>query len=133
MLSSPSAAGRLLIAASLLAFALTACGRRGPLEPPPNPAAVAAQKQRDEQRRERQRGARTEQAPAVEGATAVETKIPPLAQTSRVEGENPPPDDDEDDNNGLPSIIPAPAPKPNTARKRGYVIPKEPFILDPLL
>jgi predicted small lipoprotein YifL len=128
MLSSPSAAGRLLIAASLLAFALTACGRRGPLEPPPDPAAVAAQKQRDE-RRQRQSGARADQA-APQGATAVETRIPPAAQTSRVEGEPPAP---EDDDNELPSMMPSIAPKPSTGRKRGFVIPKEPFILDPLL
>jgi predicted small lipoprotein YifL len=128
MLSSHSAAGRLLIAASLLAFALTACGRRGPLEPPPDPAAVAAQKQRDE-RRQRQSGARADQL-APEGATAVETKIPPAVETSRVEGEPPAP---EDDDNELPSMMPSIAPKPSTGRKRGFVIPKEPFILDPLL
>src|SRR3954471_2436763 len=97
MLSSPSASGRLLIAASLLVFALTACGRRGPLEPPPDPAAIAAQKQREE-RRQRQSGARADQAPP-QGATAVETRTPPAAQTSRVEGEPPAP---EDDDNELP-------------------------------
>lgn len=123
--------GRALLAASLLAFALTACGRRGPLEPPPDPAAVAAQKQRDERRQRQQSGARADQL-APEGATAVETKIPPAVETSRVEGEPPAP---EDDDNELPSMFPTatPAPKPSTGRKRGFVIPKEPFILDPLL
>jgi predicted small lipoprotein YifL len=128
MIASFSASSRLLVAAGLIAFVLAACGRRGPLEPPPDPAALAAQKQRDE-RRQRQSGARADQG-APGGATAVETRIPPAAQTSRVEGEPPAP---EDDDNELPSMMPSIAPKPSTGRKRGFVIPKEPFILDPLL
>src|SRR5438309_1448100 len=67
MLSSPSTPGRIVLAASLIALALTACGRRGPLEAPPDPAAVAAQKQ-SEQRRQAQRAARANEAPPVEGA-----------------------------------------------------------------
>ena len=132
MIAPALASGRLLLAAGLVALALTACGRRGALEPPPDPAAVAAQKQREEQRRQRQSGARPGAASAG-GVTVGQTELQPLGQTSRLEGDNPPPEDDND----LPSILPSPAPSPATSagggRKRGYVIPKEPFILDPLL
>jgi hypothetical protein len=40
-------------------------------------------------------------------------------------------DDDEDDGNLLPSVVPTPTRARNP--RRGYTIPQEPFILDPLL
>jgi len=70
-----------LVAAGLL-LVLSACGRRGALEAPPDPAAAKQ------------------------------------AEASRPEGQG-----------TLPSPLGTPREKP----QRGYVIPKEPFILDPLL
>jgi hypothetical protein len=41
---------------------------------------------------------------------------------------------DEDEADELPSnIAPTPIPTPTGSRKRGVLIPREPFILDPLL
>lgn len=142
-----SSVSRTLLIASLLGLAVSACGRRGALEPPPDPAAVAAQKQREEQRRRQPAGARggsssqlnpqdnggpqrgrasTALAPDVgAGATAIEGQTNPPGAASVAED----PDDDEEAVN----VLPSPVPRPNTSRKRGYVIPKEPFILDPLL
>ncbi len=84
MSSRPFLARGPLIAAGLV-LALAACGRRGALEPPPDPAAAQAEK----------------------------------TEASRPEA---------------PGTLPSPV---GTARQsskaRGYVIPKEPFILDPLL
>jgi predicted small lipoprotein YifL len=126
MILSVRGAGRALLTASLVVLALAACGRRGPLEVPPDPAAAAAQRQRDEIRRQRQGG-----APAG-GAVAGLTEIPPIAQARRSEGSPPVPEEDEIDE--LPSsIAPTPIPTPSAARRRGTVVPKEPFILDPLL
>lgn len=77
---------RLFLSFLLLTVSLSACGRRGPLEPP-NTAAV------------------------------------PTNQGSQVET------GDDDD---IKASIPSPA---GAAKKklRAYVIPKDPFILDPLL
>jgi predicted small lipoprotein YifL len=121
---------RTLAAASLIALALAACGRRGPLEAPPDASAAATQRQREEVRSQRQSG------PAsgpTGGAVAGQTEIPPIAQARRSEATPPVPDEDDEDE--LPSNIaptPIPTAKPG-GRKRGVVVPKEPFILDPLL
>jgi predicted small lipoprotein YifL len=112
------ASGRALLTASLLVLALTACGRRGPLEAPLDPATAAQQRQREEIRRQRQGG-----APGTPAGGAV---------AQRSEGTSPTPD--EDDVDELPSnIAPTPIPTPTGGRKRGVLIPKTPFILDPLL
>jgi len=78
-------AGRLLILAGVLALALAACGRRGQLEPPPDPSAPRA----------------TASAAA---------------------------DDDAPE-----SLVPSASPTPPRRARQGYTIPKEPFVLDPLL
>jgi predicted small lipoprotein YifL len=122
MIPSVSASGRALVMASLLVLAVTACGRRGPLEPPPDPAAAAVQRQREEIRRQRQGAIPTG------GAVAGQTEIPPIATARRSEATPPTPDEDEADE--LPSSI---APTPSSSRKRGITIPKDPFTLDPLL
>jgi predicted small lipoprotein YifL len=117
--------------ASLIALALAACGRRGPLEAPPDPAAAATQRQREEVRRQRQGG------PAVANPTgaavAGQTELPAAAVARRSEATPPVPDEDDEDE--LPSnIAPTPIPTPQSGgRKRGILIPKDPFILDPLL
>ncbi|WP_445505272.1 LPS translocon maturation chaperone LptM [Microvirga sp. G4-2] len=71
---------RIALVAGALVLGLSACGRRGALEPPPDGSAPEAQ----------------------QGAADQAT---------------------------LPSPVGTPRSKPN----RGYTIPKEPFILDPLL
>lgn len=88
---------RVLCLAGLMALALAACGRRGALEPPPDPSVPQAQGQ------------------TAGTATAA--------------------DDDETDGLNTPgSTLPSPVGTPRrTGAARGYTIPKEPFILDPLL
>ncbi|HEX8166683.1 MAG TPA: lipoprotein [Beijerinckiaceae bacterium] len=122
---------RALAAASLVVLALAACGRRGPLEAPPDAAAAAAQRQREEVRLQRQGGSAA--ATPTGAAVAGQTEIPAVAQARRSEGT--PPEPDEDDADELPSnIAPTPIPTPQSGgRKRGVTIPKEPFALDPLL
>jgi predicted small lipoprotein YifL len=75
---------RALALGGLTILALSACGRRGALEPPPDPAAAQAQQ-----------GAPTAGAPA--------------------------------------GALPSPVGTPKRSSKQGFTIPKEPFILDPLL
>lgn len=113
---SLSAPARTLVTASLLVLALAACGRRGPLEAPLDPAAAAAQKQKEELRRKRQGAATTPSAGAVVAGQAALAPVP-----------------EDDGDEALQSNI-APIPTPTSkGGRRGYVIPKDPFILDPLL
>jgi predicted small lipoprotein YifL len=131
MIPSVPVSLRALATASLIVLALAACGRRGPLEAPLDPATAAAQRQREEIRRQRQGGPAA--ANPTGAAVAGQTEIPPVAEARRSEGTPPVPD--EDDADELPSnIAPTPIPTPqNGGRKRGVTIPKDPFILDPLL
>jgi predicted small lipoprotein YifL len=124
----PVARVRPLVTASLIVLALAACGRRGPLEAPPDPAAAAQQRQREEIRRQRQGGT----APGA--AVAGQTEIPPIATARRSEATPPVPGEDDEEEEALPSsIAPTPIPTPTGGRKRGIVVPNTPFILDPLL
>lgn len=91
--------GRPLLLVCLVA-ALTACGRRGPLEAPLTQAELAA---------EQQRAQKGQQAKAVQANE----------------------DDDDEEADVRPNIVPTP-PAPRR-RGRSYTIPKDPFILDPLL
>ncbi len=109
-----SSAGRSLVLMALLVLALSACGRRGRLEAPPDPIAVAAEQQRQAER-DRLKGQKGKQAAASEAPSRA-------AQAE---------DDDEEEATG-PVIAPTPAPRNKTPR-RGFIIPKDPFILDPLL
>ncbi|HEX8665565.1 MAG TPA: lipoprotein [Beijerinckiaceae bacterium] len=123
MIPSVPVSLRTLAAASLIALALAACGRRGPLEAPPDASTAAAQ---------RQRQGGPAMANPTGAAVAGQTEIPAVAQARRSEATPPAPD--EDDADELPSnIAPTPIPTPSAGRKRGVTIPKEPFILDPLL
>lgn len=130
MIASFPAAARVLMMAVVVALALAACGRRGPLEAPLTPAEAAAQRQKEELRRQRPGAAAN---PGDRGAVVGQTEIPPIATARRSEGEPPAPGEDDEDE--LPSNIgPSPVPTPTTrGGKRGYVIPRDPFILDPLL
>ncbi len=96
---------RALAVASLLVLALGACGRRGALEAPPDPRAPAA--------------------PAAASANAGGAPAPRSADGISA-GEDV--TDDGDERGAIPSVIPAPR-----RRARNITIPKEPFILDPLL
>jgi predicted small lipoprotein YifL len=89
-MSSRLPSARLILVAGALVLGLSACGRRGALEAPPDPTAPNA------------------------GAQAATP-----GQASQGE---------ED------TTLPSPVGRPRSSNsKRGYVIPKEPFILDPLL
>jgi predicted small lipoprotein YifL len=82
---------RLLLVSGLVICALAACGRRGGLEAPPDPADTA------------------QPARQVQGQTI---------------------DDEEELRN---EVVATPAPTPPRRRARDYTVPKQPFILDPLL
>ena len=96
MVPTVTAPLRALLVAAAIVASLAACGRRGALEPPPNPRVPAAQAQ---------------------GTAAAAANAEAVA---------------EDDDEG--SLLPAPTPSASPReRRRGFTIPKEPFILDPLL
>lgn len=101
--------GRLL-ALGILVLATCACGRRGPLEAPPDPALRAA--------------------PAHAGVVATRPGRAPEGQAN-APGQAGIAGGEAFDEPVVASPVPSPA-RP-TARKRGYVVPKDPFILDPLL
>jgi predicted small lipoprotein YifL len=84
---------RLLVIVALIGLGLAACGRRGPLEPPPDPTAAKP-------------------APTATAQGPVDLSD---------DGSSEPPGQGRD---GTPR---------SSGSKRGYTIPKTPFILDPLL
>src|SRR3954453_14800493 len=91
---------RALMVAGLLVLGLTACGRRGALEAPPDPS------------------------------TAQKTAAKQSAGTPSNPTTSPGQTEEEAEDSTLPSPVGTPR-KSNS--KRGYVIPKEPFFLDPIL
>jgi predicted small lipoprotein YifL len=104
------------LAASLLALGLSGCGRRGPLEAPPDAppprAAPAAARQ------------------AARAAAAQPPSI--VTQPGSVTLDTP--EDETDEEETASSLVAPPTPTPVPRKRgRGYTIPKEPFILDPLL
>lgn len=99
-----------------LVLGLAACGRRGALEAPPEVAAARPAPARAAARADT---VTTRPGRAPEG----QTNAPGQAQVQ---------DDGEAlDEAVVPSVVPTP-PRAG-GRKRGYVIPKDPFILDPIL
>lgn len=98
---------RVLVAAACLALALSACGRRGALEPPPDPNAPVV-------------------APPAAGAPrpAGRAAPPPGRQAAIVA------DDEDEEVKTDVTVSPLPTVQ---KRSRAYVVPKEPFFLDPLL
>jgi predicted small lipoprotein YifL len=96
---------RALIVAGILVFALAACGRRGALEAPPDPSAT-------------------------EKPAAKQTAAQTAGQTAGNQATGPGQTDEEEADATLPSPVGTPR---RSSSKRGYVIPKEPFILDPIL
>ncbi len=116
MLSNPAL--KLLAAAGLVALAVSACGRRGALEPPQTAAPAAAA------------------APAASDAVNGRRTLPVSVGLG---GGAPEPDaasvragDELSEAAVPPGGTDAPVQTSRGAR-RGYRIPKEPFILDPLL
>jgi predicted small lipoprotein YifL len=112
MLSCLLPAGRVLLLAGGLVLALSACGRRGQLEAPPDPAVPRAQ-------------------PSQPKAGAA-TGAPRVARTAAASGEGAEDITDEGDETNAQAVLPGVNPAPRR-RSRAIVIPKEPFILDPLL
>ncbi|WP_244936697.1 LPS translocon maturation chaperone LptM [Methylobacterium currus] len=112
---------RTLVLLGLIALAAAACGRRGPLEPPPA-AAPAAQPRA---------GANAAGTRPTTGAAAINT-LP--AGVGLSAGASVPDPEDELPSAAVaaPTGIPAPT-ESSSRRRKGYQIPKEPFPLDPLL
>ena len=128
ILASP--AGRSLLIAGLLVLALAACGRRGALEAPPDPAAIAAERQKAAQRQALRASQNRGSVPSGQSAPALEgqTNVPGQAQVA--DGG----DADDPEAEGPAAANPAGALGATRKRVRQpFVIPKEPFILDPLL
>ena len=96
---------RAVMVAGLIVLTLAACGRRGALEAPPDPSAT--------------------QKPAAKQAAAQTA-----GQTAGAQAAGPGQTDEEEADATLPSPVGTPR---RSNSKRGYVIPKEPFILDPIL
>ena len=107
------------LAASLLALGLSGCGRRGPLEAPPDAPASPPR-------------AAPASASARQAARAAAAQ-PPLIVTQPQSVTLDTPEDETDEEDTASSLVAAPTPAPARRRGRGYTIPKEPFILDPLL
>lgn len=116
---------RTLVLLGLIALSTAACGRRGPLEPPPA-AAPAVQPQAGGQGGGNPGGTRPKT-----GAAAVNT-LP--AGVGLSAGASAPDPEDELPSAAIaaPTGIPAPT-ESSSRRRKGYVIPKEPFPLDPIL
>lgn len=99
--------GRLVAIAGLICLSLAACGRRGALEEPPAPAATAAR-------------------PSVKKVERVAVPSDPTVATIESDEEEDPAVDASE------AIMPTPGPA-RPRRSRNVTIPKQPFILDPLL
>ncbi|WP_246102023.1 LPS translocon maturation chaperone LptM [Methylobacterium terricola] len=116
---------RTLVLLGLIAVSAAACGRRGPLEPPPaaapavQPRAGGAGGQADGTARPRTGAAAVNTLPGGVGLQAgsaapdPEDELPAAAVAA-------------------PTGIPAPT-ESSSRRRKGYAIPKGPFPLDPLL
>lgn len=110
--------------ALLAALTVAGCGRRGPLEPPGGQAAVSPPS-----------GAGVAADARVRPATRakVTTTAPATTLTTRgadVVADSPDSPDDDEEEDTTQTVSPIPTPK---KRVRAYSVPKEPFILDPLL
>ena len=116
---SSRAAARCLLAA-VLVLAAAACGRRGALEAPPGASAAIAAP--DRAAAKPARGARTASQPVASGASLAGNTL-----------DTPDDEADEPEFNGGVAPIPTPATPGTRKRGRGFTIPKEPFILDPIL
>ena len=127
MISKTPNLGRALLvssAALLVACALSGCGRRGPLEPP-EAAASSAPAPASGPADSRLRRSRTTTGQAASPNSTLTTR-PAAVVEDTPEDETTPPDGDD----VLASVNPSPTPR---RRLRAYTVPKDPFVLDPLL
>jgi predicted small lipoprotein YifL len=127
-LASP--VGRSLLIAGLLVLGLTACGRRGALEPPLDPAAQAAEQRKAAQKQGLRGGQNRGSVPGGPSVPATEgqTNVPGQAQVADAG------DADDPVAEGPASASPVGGLGTGQKRRRQpLVVPKEPFILDPLL
>lgn len=116
----PRSALQILFVAGLSAVALAGCGRRGSLEPPPSVGAPAA------------KAAPTGNGSAVKTARILPDSIGLGGGQAEPEPEAVRAGDELPASAIPPSGTEAPV-QTTKGAKRGYRIPKEPFILDPLL
>ena len=112
--------GRMLaiLLASTMAFGLGACGRRGQPEPP---AAATTPDKPDAAPPAKKRVARGSQKESAAPATANPQTVAKAAEDEEQE-----PDDSF-------IVSPQPTPGSGTRKRQPYFVPKESFILDPLL
>ena len=117
------AAGAVVVAS--LALAGGGCGRRGALESPPNATLVAPVTTPGGGARVRP--VRTEQKTVPDPQSSA---TPVLSSTIDA-----PDDETLDANDTIAGVAPIPTPAAPGSRRRGrnFTIPKEPFILDPIL
>jgi predicted small lipoprotein YifL len=115
-------AGRTFLIAGFLVLALAACGRRGPPEAPPDPSVQAVERQKAALK-QRGRGG-VGNVPSSRTALEGQTNAPGQAQVD---------DGGDADDPGTDGALPSLSPTPRSRARTPYVIPKEPFILDPLL
>lgn len=120
--------------AAILLLALPACGRRGPLEAPPDasapatPAPTKSGKPAPADKRLRP-GTTSQRSQPVAPASTLATQSAGIVADSAED----PDTDDADDDQEQGSLAVNPQPTPSKRRGRAYTVPKEPFFLDPLL
>lgn len=127
--------GQVLFALALGALAastLGGCGRRGPLEPPsgaavPPPAVSPAPAAEPAPRGGRALPADRRLRPGAAAPASASPTTLTTGQNSIVEDA---PEDALDEDDIATAVTPTPTPR---RRARAFVVPKEPFILDPLL
>jgi predicted small lipoprotein YifL len=118
------------LTALLLAGGLSACGRRGPLEAPPDASVQNQSTSRPTTATGQRRTTTRSGANASDQPNTTPDRL--VNQPQSVTQDTP---DDETDPDLSESVLPTPTPAAPGSRKRGraYGVPKEPFILDPLL
>lgn len=119
--SAPRGPFLVVLIACLMTLAVGACGRRGQPEEPVNPAAPAAASKR------------TATAPGTRGPETRSASGGGVLATSPGSATQLTPDDETDEDDPNQGVSPQPTPTPARRRGRAYQVPKEPFILDPLL
>lgn len=122
---------RLALLAGVVALAMGACGRRGAPEPPPDPNARPAPSRQGTGSQGTGTPSARSRSAAVSPQGESEPSSTALANRSQALVQNTPEDEvepAEDENFGA-----SPQPVPTSRRRKNYVVPKEPFILDPLL
>lgn len=132
MTARPTRTAALLV---MLAFGLTlsACGRRGPLEPPPTPEQIKAEQARDAQRKADRSKRATEARQRGDEAIGTQSGHPvPAGDESHVKAGPGEVVVREEDKAPADQFNPQMLGRPQKTN-RAFVIPKRDFVLDPLL